>query len=538
VVHVRREKVHCSSGCVGVQRDWVGGSLGRLAWSEWRLSARLGFSCGGVLVHYDGQGRRITRTAGETATHYFFNENWQVVETRVGADPDPLDQYVWDIRYVDAPVVRFHNGNTDEDYDDPEDNTLYYTQDANWNVTALVDASTGNVVERYMYEPYGEATVLDEDWDPVQNNESAVANERLFTGSALDSETGLYSSRVRDTYHPTLGRWLERDPAGYVEGMNLYQYVSSNPANLTDPMGLCPDNSIAPLPGQDMTITGPGAAGNLDLTGTGGYTVSTGAGTTGAGGASAIADGGILETVAGIYRQYLEAHSMIPGIGGPFQVQLYLWNVGADISADMKRGLDFFNAADQAYGRNTPSINLGYLVAESWGSATITSGVNFGQPISTEEKVMRNVLFFGSEALAIGGGALALRAPVSAAGATRTATIGETVEGVAQRAFDYAVDNPRVSGLSRIQLGKDAEIQATRWLRSWAKHNDVPLGPGGLRFQVRGPHSVPDVVFDPTKQIFDFKLSPASVRSVQTQNITNDFPGYDLRYIYGPDLWR
>ncbi|MCX5673920.1 MAG: autotransporter-associated beta strand repeat-containing protein [Planctomycetota bacterium] len=195
---------------------------------------------------YDGQGRRVTRTAGETTTHYFFNENWQVLETRVGTDPDPLDQYVWDVRYVDAPVVRFHNGNTDEDYDDPEDNILYYTQDANWNVTALVDSGTGAVVERYIYSAYGEVTVLDEDWDPVEGNESAVANDRLFTGSALDSETGLYSSRVRDTYHPTLGRWLERDPAGYVEGMNLYEYVGSNPANLTDPMGLCGGTAPGP----------------------------------------------------------------------------------------------------------------------------------------------------------------------------------------------------------------------------------------------------------------------------------------------------
>ena len=32
-----------------------------MAWSEWRLSARLGFSCGGVLVQYDGQGHRIAK---------------------------------------------------------------------------------------------------------------------------------------------------------------------------------------------------------------------------------------------------------------------------------------------------------------------------------------------------------------------------------------------------------------------------------------------------------------------------------------------
>jgi hypothetical protein len=129
-------------------------------------------------------------------------------------------------------------------------------------------------------------------------------------------------------------------------------------------------------------------------------------------------------------------------------------------------------------------------------------------------------------------------APVNTAATVRTLTVGERLEAVAQRAFNYAVENPRVPGLSRIQLGKDAEIQATRWLRRWAQHNDVPLGPGGLRFQVRGDHSIPDVVFDPTRQIFDFKLSPASLRPVQTENIIQDFPGYDLRYIYGPDLWR
>jgi hypothetical protein len=49
--------------------------------------------------------------------------------------------------------------------------------------------------------------------------------------------TGLYC--VRNRYlHPRLGRWLERDRAGYVDGMNLYQYVMSNPAGLVDPTGL------------------------------------------------------------------------------------------------------------------------------------------------------------------------------------------------------------------------------------------------------------------------------------------------------------
>jgi len=85
-----------------------------------------------------------------------------------------------------------------------------------------------------------------------------------------------------------------------------------------------------------------------------------------------------------------------------------------------------------------------------------------------------------------------------------------------------------------MQLGKDAEVQATRWLRRWAERNDVNLGPGGLQFQVWGANSVPDVVFDPARQIFDFKLTPRAVRPAQTQNFDTDFPGYNIEYIFGP----
>ena len=64
--------------------------------------------------------------------------------------------------------------------------TLYYCQDANWNVTALVSAA-GAVVERYMYDPCGKATVLDEDRDPVEGNPSAVTSARLFQGEVFSA---------------------------------------------------------------------------------------------------------------------------------------------------------------------------------------------------------------------------------------------------------------------------------------------------------------------------------------------------------------
>ncbi|MCX5671510.1 MAG: RHS repeat-associated core domain-containing protein [Planctomycetota bacterium] len=122
--------------------------------------------------------------------------------------------------------------------------TLYVCNDANMNVTALVDATPGSetegeVVERYMYDPYGKATVCDEDWTPREDNASAVANDVLYCGYRFDAETGLYHVRYR-YYHPTLGRWNSRDPGGYGDGMSLFQYAVSSPPGITDPAGLYP----------------------------------------------------------------------------------------------------------------------------------------------------------------------------------------------------------------------------------------------------------------------------------------------------------
>jgi len=198
-------------------------------------------------------------------TDYSYNESWQVIEERTGTFESregeggarvtpaetPAVQWLWDIRYVDAPVLRWRDADADPETGDfGLEETVYYCQDANWNGTAVVDEATGDVVERYMYAAYGEPTVLDEDWAPVEGNQSAVANERLFQGQARDGETGLYASRVRTTYHPTLGVFPGRDLAGYIDGMNLYQYCRSNPARLTDPMGLC--GGTAPEGGAEL----------------------------------------------------------------------------------------------------------------------------------------------------------------------------------------------------------------------------------------------------------------------------------------------
>jgi RHS repeat-associated protein len=186
---------------------------------------------------YDGQKRRISSTTGVSPVtdDYFYNSGWQLIETRTADDADPAEQYVWDLRYIDAPVLRFQDGNTDGDYADAEDSILYYTNDANMNVTALADES-GAVVERYAYDPYGQVTVLDADWSTDADNASDVANEVLYAGYRFDPETGLF--HVRNRYYSTsLGRFISRDPLGYVDGMSVYEYVGSGPVSYVDSEG-------------------------------------------------------------------------------------------------------------------------------------------------------------------------------------------------------------------------------------------------------------------------------------------------------------
>jgi RHS repeat-associated protein len=76
-------------------------------------------------------------------------------------------------------------------------------------------------------------------WAVLTSSKSGatVGNDIGYAGYIFDAESGLSCVRNRHLHHK-LGRWMQRDPAGYIDGMHLYQYVGGWPVRAIDPLGL------------------------------------------------------------------------------------------------------------------------------------------------------------------------------------------------------------------------------------------------------------------------------------------------------------
>ena len=252
---------------VAVTRAWEGGG-------ENKTGSTI------ATMAYDGTGRRTSKTIDHSGDwnhtyHYYYDGQApagqaKMIETRNGND-QVIKQHVWGMSYVDEIIQIGINENPGVDDDGEmegmQDNceTFYYAcQDANYNVIGLVD-STGDLVERYEYTPYGQRTVFQSAGaDDVPAMVPTLESQRVqvstidqpygrcdigHQGLIHDKEFGLIYNRRR-YLEPVLGIYTGPDPKRYVDGMNYFEYVRSNPVVSIDPtgtresncyLGCCPD---------------------------------------------------------------------------------------------------------------------------------------------------------------------------------------------------------------------------------------------------------------------------------------------------------
>lgn len=105
-----------------------------------------------------------------------------------------------------------------------EDKIYAPIQDVQGNIRRLIDVNSKQKYE-YDYTAFGE-----------ELGASEVFNPWGYAGKRLDADLGLVNFGKR-YYDPALARWLTTDPAGFVDGMNLYAYLKNNPFRYVDPDG-------------------------------------------------------------------------------------------------------------------------------------------------------------------------------------------------------------------------------------------------------------------------------------------------------------
>lgn len=181
-----------------------------------------------VSYKYDALGRRIAKN---NTLFYYVGD--QMVEES-----------------TDGTVTSYLYGNNiDEALQMSRKDEAYYYHTNHLGSTMGLSNKEGKIVEKVEYDVYGMPTFLNAD-DKVLAA-STIGNNILFTGREYNAETGDYYFRAR-SMHPMVGRFMQKDPLMYVDGMNDYAYVNNSPIVFIDLLG----NRIEPIPSWDNSGRG------------------------------------------------------------------------------------------------------------------------------------------------------------------------------------------------------------------------------------------------------------------------------------------
>jgi RHS repeat-associated protein len=197
---------------------------------------------------YDGANRRVTKATGSTTRHYYYSDEWQILEERLNSNSTADRRYVWGIGSLDDLIFRDRvlstgggggggsggSSSSSSSSAGPVTERLFALHDAMGSVTTITDA-LGTVVERYGYDGFGGVRYMTAAF--AARSSSSYDWETLFDGYRYDAESGFY--QVRNRYlHPKLGRWITQDPIDYGDDYNFYAFVLNCPTSEIDDLGL------------------------------------------------------------------------------------------------------------------------------------------------------------------------------------------------------------------------------------------------------------------------------------------------------------
>jgi len=116
--------------------------------------------------------------------------------------------------------------------DDTEKQLVRYQLHNHLGSAALELDDHAQIISYEEYHPFGTTA-----YQAKNQDIKSAAKRYRYTGMERDEETGLEYHSAR-YYAPWLGRWMNADPIGIGDGVNVYGYAHGNPVSLHDTNGM------------------------------------------------------------------------------------------------------------------------------------------------------------------------------------------------------------------------------------------------------------------------------------------------------------